>query len=242
MRGLPFSCREDDIFDFFTPLKPSRVEFLRGRDTRPSGECEVDFESQEELDEAMTYDKKFIGNRYIELFLLNNNGNQQDSTPPPNNGNNNHMNGGKNKPLMGNNGNNQAKMGAGRTGTGSNSTGGIPSLFATPSLPLAPVGSGVGPIGGNTSSGMGGMTTAYPHQQMAAVAAGGGGGFGNSNPNGMGDMFMADMAKKMFQNAFAPYQNQMFNQIEPPPQMNQQASHFNNGGGNNQHKFGNRRF
>lgn len=234
MRGLPFSAHEEDIFEFFSPLRPVRIEFLRGRDTRPSGECEVDFESEEELNEAMTYDKKFIGNRYIELFLLNNNNNNTSNknVPIPNNTNFSNGKGNKNNGMMMNN-NNQVnpKMG-GRSAGGSQANshnnsnnnggtnGGIPSLFATPTMPATPgVGAALGAVG---------MTTAYPHQQMAAAAAVSG------YPNNMGDMLMADMAKKMFQNAFAPYQNQMFQnqQIEGP-----QQQHFNQP----VHKFNNRR-
>lgn len=206
MRGLPFTCREGDIFEFFHPLKPINIEFLRGRDTRPSGECQVDFGSEEELEEAMTYDKRFIGQRYIELFLLNGGSG----------GGGGGVGGGGGMP-------NSVMKPAGkianrvRQGSGSNSgspapssTTGIPSLFATQQVPAVP-------------SGGGSMTTAYPHQVAAAAAF----------SNNVGDMFMADMAKKMFQSAFAQYPNQMgFN---GPPQQ----QHFGGGGGN---KFNNRRY
>ena len=43
---------------------------LKGRDRRPTGECEVEFYSHEQALEGMKYDKKYIGTRYIELFLM----------------------------------------------------------------------------------------------------------------------------------------------------------------------------
>jgi RNA recognition motif-containing protein len=70
MRGLPYSASEDDIRGFFSPLNPSRVEILRNRENRPSGEAECDFATYDELSEAMKFDKKHIGSRYIELFLV----------------------------------------------------------------------------------------------------------------------------------------------------------------------------
>jgi hypothetical protein len=48
---------------------------LNNKNRRPSGECEVYFRTYDEALEAMSYDKKFIGNRYVELFML--------SDPPP---------------------------------------------------------------------------------------------------------------------------------------------------------------
>lgn len=71
LRGLPYSVNEAQIRDFFRPLIPTSVVLTRGRDGRPSGECEVDFESQNVANEALKYDKKYIGNRYIEIFSLN---------------------------------------------------------------------------------------------------------------------------------------------------------------------------
>lgn len=188
LRGLPFSCRVEDIFQFFQPLKPLNVEFLRGRDSRPSGECEVEFANEEDFNEALTYDQKFIGNRYIELFPLN----KQPTG------------------MVGNNKMNRSVSGGMGAGVNSGNAG-IPSLFPAPSM------SSPGASGGPN------MTTAYPHQQMAAGVS----GFSNN----MGDLLMADMAKKMFQSAFNPFNpNQMFpNQSQNMFQQQPQQSHkFNN--------------
>ena len=70
MRGLPYNTNESNIYSFFSPIRPVKINFLFERDGRPSGECECDFGSHNEACEAMKYDKKFIGNRYIELFLV----------------------------------------------------------------------------------------------------------------------------------------------------------------------------
>ncbi|CAF0849421.1 unnamed protein product [Brachionus calyciflorus] len=77
LRGLPYSVTENQIRDFFKPLVPVSVILTKGRDGRPSGECECDFDSQNTLNEAMKYDKKYIGNRYIELFPLTNSNRSQ---------------------------------------------------------------------------------------------------------------------------------------------------------------------
>jgi len=72
MRGLPFKQREDvmqRILDFFKKLvNPKRVIM----DTPPHGECLVLFETEQDVQSAMTLNKKDWGshNRYIDLFLL----------------------------------------------------------------------------------------------------------------------------------------------------------------------------
>ena len=73
LRGLPYSVNEAQVRDFFKPLVPANVVVTVGRDGRPRGECECDFENQNLVNEAMKYDKKYIGNRYIEIFPLTGN-------------------------------------------------------------------------------------------------------------------------------------------------------------------------
>lgn len=69
MRGLPFQALEQDVFDFFNPLKPVRCEFEFGHNGRPTGEANVDFGSHQEAVEAMKKHKCNMHHRYIELFL-----------------------------------------------------------------------------------------------------------------------------------------------------------------------------
>ncbi len=58
------------FFKFFSPLKPVSVVILKGRDRRPTGEAEVEFATPTDAQRAMEKDKKYMGKRYVELFLL----------------------------------------------------------------------------------------------------------------------------------------------------------------------------
>ena len=93
MRGLPYSVNVNDIKEFFKPLMPININLLFGDDGRLSGEAEVEFMSQNDINEALKYDRKYIGTRYIELFLnstdldsstnfMNNNDNASSSSIP----------------------------------------------------------------------------------------------------------------------------------------------------------------
>ncbi|XP_063548019.1 heterogeneous nuclear ribonucleoprotein H2-like [Cydia strobilella] len=72
LRGLPFSTTVEDVLDFL-----SGVNVLNGKDGvhltevrpgRPSGECFVEVETPEDVDEALKKDKENMGKRYIEVF------------------------------------------------------------------------------------------------------------------------------------------------------------------------------
>jgi hypothetical protein len=73
MRGLPYSVNINDIKEFFQPLIPLNINLLFGDDGRLSGEAEVEFSTTDDTNEALKYDRRYIGTRYIELFLLSNN-------------------------------------------------------------------------------------------------------------------------------------------------------------------------
>lgn len=80
MRGLPFQTTEKEVNEFFSPLIPAQIEFLKEfRTERPSGECKVSFNSQSEASEAMKKDRQHLGSRYVELFNIG-------TTPAPANG------------------------------------------------------------------------------------------------------------------------------------------------------------
>ncbi|XP_078141408.1 G-rich sequence factor 1 isoform X2 [Centroberyx gerrardi] len=70
LRGLPFSCTEDDITLFFSGLEivEDGVTIVLDHRGRNSGEAYVQFSSQEVADEALQKDREVIGNRYIEVF------------------------------------------------------------------------------------------------------------------------------------------------------------------------------
>ncbi|VBB25577.1 unnamed protein product [Acanthocheilonema viteae] len=68
-RGLPWSCTEDDLREFFGEAARSitQIKLTKDRDGRASGEGFVVFSNREDYDFALTKDKKYIGKRYVEL-------------------------------------------------------------------------------------------------------------------------------------------------------------------------------
>ncbi|XP_073093592.1 G-rich sequence factor 1 isoform X2 [Manis javanica] len=69
LRGLPYSCNEGDIIDFFAGLNIVDITFVmdyRGR--RKTGEAYVQFEEPEMANQALLKHREEIGNRYIEIF------------------------------------------------------------------------------------------------------------------------------------------------------------------------------
>ncbi|XP_058153341.1 G-rich sequence factor 1 isoform X1 [Dasypus novemcinctus] len=69
LRGLPYSCNEKDIVDFFAGLNIVDITFVmdyRGR--RKTGEAYVQFEEPEMAKQALLKHREEIGNRYIEIF------------------------------------------------------------------------------------------------------------------------------------------------------------------------------
>lgn len=61
MRGLPFSAKDKDITDFFTPLVPLKVNIDFDHYGRPSGEAEVQFSSHEDAMAAMQKNNDHMG-------------------------------------------------------------------------------------------------------------------------------------------------------------------------------------
>lgn len=68
MLGLPFRAGKKDIVAFFHPLKVSAIRFTQDGQGRPSGRAYADFQSEEDLKEALKRNKDCIFHRYIELF------------------------------------------------------------------------------------------------------------------------------------------------------------------------------
>merc|ERR1719203_2229315 len=70
LRGLPWTATEQDICQFFAglPIDPQNVLLLKRDDGRAKGEATVNFGTIELAAAAMSYDRRTIGNRYIELF------------------------------------------------------------------------------------------------------------------------------------------------------------------------------
>lgn len=69
MRGLPFQVAGEDVVKFFSPLAVSKILIECGPEGRPSGEADVYFSCHQDALTAMTRDRMYIGERYIELFL-----------------------------------------------------------------------------------------------------------------------------------------------------------------------------
>lgn len=69
MRGLPFQASGEDIVKFFSPLVVSKIVIECGRGGRLSGEADIYFRSHGDATDAMSRDRQYIRERYIELFL-----------------------------------------------------------------------------------------------------------------------------------------------------------------------------
>ncbi|XP_056125994.1 G-rich sequence factor 1 [Rhinichthys klamathensis goyatoka] len=71
LRGLPFSCTEKDIIQFFSGLDIVKdgVTIVLNRKGRNSGDAFVEFVTKEMAEKALKRDRDVIGNRYIEIFL-----------------------------------------------------------------------------------------------------------------------------------------------------------------------------
>ncbi|XP_056274228.1 G-rich sequence factor 1 [Pseudoliparis swirei] len=69
MRGLPFQVSGEDVAKFFSPLAVSKILMEFGAGGQPTGEADVYFSCHKDALTAMSRDRMFIGERYIELFL-----------------------------------------------------------------------------------------------------------------------------------------------------------------------------
>ncbi|XP_053510239.1 G-rich sequence factor 1 [Ictalurus furcatus] len=69
MRGLPYQATAGDIINFFHPIRVAKVLLEYGPDGRPNGEAGAHFTTRQDALQAMTKDKQYIQDRYIELYL-----------------------------------------------------------------------------------------------------------------------------------------------------------------------------
>ncbi|XP_058230318.1 G-rich sequence factor 1 isoform X2 [Hemibagrus wyckioides] len=69
MRGLPYQATAGDVINFFHPIRVAKVLIEYGPDGRPSGEAAAHFTTGQDAMEAMTKDRQYIQDRYIELYL-----------------------------------------------------------------------------------------------------------------------------------------------------------------------------
>uniref|UniRef100_A0A3B4U3P9 G-rich RNA sequence binding factor 1 n=1 Tax=Seriola dumerili TaxID=41447 RepID=A0A3B4U3P9_SERDU len=70
LRGLPFTCAEADVAQFFSGLDimENGITLITDYRGRRSGDAFVQFSSQESASQALQRDREVIGNRYIEVF------------------------------------------------------------------------------------------------------------------------------------------------------------------------------
>ena len=62
-RGLPFTCTETQLIEFFENCSVQSVHFCQGGDGRPTGEAFVELNSLRDAKEALKYDRKDLGRR-----------------------------------------------------------------------------------------------------------------------------------------------------------------------------------
>ena len=68
VRGLPFTCTETELTEFFGSCSIKTVHFTKNREGRPSGDAYIEMSSLRDAKEAMKLDKAHMGNRYLEVF------------------------------------------------------------------------------------------------------------------------------------------------------------------------------
>ncbi|KAG8454251.1 hypothetical protein GDO86_000768 [Hymenochirus boettgeri] len=75
VRGLPWSCTADDVLNFFADCNVRNgaegVHFIFNRDGKPRGDAVIEFESAEDVQKAVEQHKKYMGQRYVEVFEMN---------------------------------------------------------------------------------------------------------------------------------------------------------------------------
>ncbi|CAH2301481.1 G-rich sequence factor 1 isoform X2 [Pelobates cultripes] len=75
VRGLPWSCTAEDVLNFFADCNVRNgaegVHFIFNRDGKPRGDAVIEFESAEDVLKAVEQHKKYMGQRYVEVFEMN---------------------------------------------------------------------------------------------------------------------------------------------------------------------------
>jgi RNA recognition motif. (a.k.a. RRM, RBD, or RNP domain) len=73
LRGLPWTCVEQDIVDFFVgiPIVPKGIHFVKNAHGKATGEAFVQLHVIESVQHALQRHKQMMGRRYIEVFKSN---------------------------------------------------------------------------------------------------------------------------------------------------------------------------
>ncbi|XP_068089442.1 G-rich sequence factor 1 isoform X2 [Hyperolius riggenbachi] len=73
-RGLPWSCTAEDVLNFFAECNVCNgvdgVHFIFNKDGKPRGDAIIEFETSEDLTKALEQHKKYMGQRYVEVFEM----------------------------------------------------------------------------------------------------------------------------------------------------------------------------
>ena len=72
VRGLPFSCTEAELIEFFSKCSVQAVHFTKNREGRPSGDAYIEMNSLRDVKEGLKYDKAMMGQRYLEVGKIQN--------------------------------------------------------------------------------------------------------------------------------------------------------------------------
>merc|ERR1719438_756529 len=69
-RGLPWSCTNEELVEFFAPeveVDTENIHMTTNREGRPSGEAYIQVSSKDDVDEAVKKHRKNMGKRYVEV-------------------------------------------------------------------------------------------------------------------------------------------------------------------------------
>ncbi|KAM6440955.1 G-rich sequence factor 1 [Liasis olivaceus] len=75
-QGLPYDCTEQDVLNFFSGCKVRNgvegIHFLLYRDGKRRGDAVVELESEQDVLNALNKHRKYLGQRYVEVFEIRN--------------------------------------------------------------------------------------------------------------------------------------------------------------------------
>ncbi|XP_066487874.1 G-rich sequence factor 1 isoform X2 [Tiliqua scincoides] len=75
-QGLPYSCTEEDVLNFFAGSKirngVNGIHFLLNRDGKRRGDALVELESEQDVQNALEKHRRYLGQRYVEVFEIHN--------------------------------------------------------------------------------------------------------------------------------------------------------------------------
>ncbi|KAJ7327231.1 hypothetical protein JRQ81_016990 [Phrynocephalus forsythii] len=73
-QGLPYSCTEEDVLNFFAGSKIRNgvkgIHFILNRDGKPRGDALIELESEQDVQKALQKHLRYLGQRYVEVFEI----------------------------------------------------------------------------------------------------------------------------------------------------------------------------